>query len=112
METERLDRQGGCAFRADDASCSTSCILSSHDCLTLDIMLISKWILCITLARTAAGLAAPAPAPTSFLVERQSCNNVVVNVLKKLGGVGSTFCSNYLKVPATTTLKATSTPLS
>lgn len=70
----------------------------------------SKSLLYAALASRAAGLVAPAPAPTPFLVQRQSCNNIVVNVLKALGGAGTSFCSTYLKVPATTTLKTTTTP--
>ena len=71
---------------------------------------------CALLMRSAAAAAAAAamPEPTSpaHLVERESCsNNAVANVIKALGALGTTFCSNYLRGPAKTTQTTTSTSL-
>ena len=63
-----------------------------------------------------AGLAIAHPEPTraANLDKRVDCAKVngALTVLRKLGPPATAFCSSYLRIPATTTIKTTSTPVS
>ncbi|KAF2130703.1 hypothetical protein P153DRAFT_383929 [Dothidotthia symphoricarpi CBS 119687] len=56
------------------------------------------------------------PAPTNALVNERAvnCNSVsgALKVLKGLGAPATSFCSSYLKIPATVTTTTTTTPVS
>lgn len=68
-----------------------------------------KHILTLSLALAAVIVANPSPAN---LEERANCNAVsgALLVLKPLGAPATSFCSSYLKIPATSTVLSTTQP--
>jgi hypothetical protein len=71
---------------------------------------ISNPQLLLVIAATAS--ANPVARPTNALEKRINCNqvNAVLGVLKVLGEPATTFCSSYLRIPATATRTTTITP--